>query len=318
MPHKFHASRRDKFEAAKYRVTNWSDYNEALRRRGDLTIWFDAGAAEKWCAPQRTNRGGQARYSDFAIEVCLALRLVFHQPLRQVQGVVRSLMRLMGLDLPVPDFSTLSRRGRCLPIMQFKPNSDGQITLIVDSTGLKIHRGSGWNEVKHGSGKSRKSWRKLHIGLDQDSGEIIASLLTTDQVGDETALLDLIAGLDGPVTRVLADGAYDGSGVFNTLTGAFGPDLEVIIPPPKSAVPGLYDQRDAHIKTIDERGRMTWQAETGYNFRALVEAQIGRWKTVIGDALKSRNIDTQITEIHIAAKALNRMTSLGRATFERV
>jgi len=314
MPYKFNARRRGKFPAAKYRVKNWPEYNEALRSRGDLTVWFSEDAVTKWLAPRRKDRGGQAKYSDFAIEVCLTLRLVFHQPLRQVQGMVRSLMRLMEITLPVPDFSTLSRRGKGLAVARSKPKSDGPITLIVDATGLKIHRGSDWCEKKHGTGKSRKSWRKLHIGLDRDSGEIIASLLTTDQVGDESALPDLIAGVDVNVSQILADGAYDGTGVFNALTDAFGPDVEV----PTSAVVGLYDQRDAHIKAIDERGRIAWQVETGYNFRALVEAQIGRWKMVIGDTLKSRNIDTQTKEIQIGTKALNRMTSLGRAAFERV
>lgn len=318
MPYKFNAAHRDKIPAPKYRVTNWSQYNEALRSRGDLTVWFSSDSVTKWSAPRRQDRGGQATYSDFAIEVCLTLRLVFHQPLRQVQGMVRSLMKLMEIDLPVPDFSTLSRRGNGLEIVPYKPKSDGPITLIVDASGLKIHRGSDWCEKKHGTGKSRKSWRKLHIGLDRDSGDIVASLLTTDQVGDETALPNLVSGLDVNVSRVLADGAYDGIGVFNALTDAFGPDVEVIIPPPKTAVSGLYDQRDAHIRTIDERGRIAWQVETDYNFRALVEAQIGRWKTVIGDALKSRNINTQATEIQIGTKALNRMTSLGRADFERV
>ena len=134
MPHKFNAARRDKFPAAKYRVTNWSEYNEALRSRGDLTIWFSADAAANWAAPRRRNRGGQATYSDFAIEACLTLGLVFHQPLRQAQGMVRSLMRLMKIDLPVPDFSTLSRRGKSIATEQLQPKSGNPITLIVDST----------------------------------------------------------------------------------------------------------------------------------------------------------------------------------------
>jgi len=315
MPHKFNADRRDKFAAAKYRVANWNEYNEALRRRGDLTIWFDADVAKDWTAPRRCDRGGQAIYADLAIEVCLTLKTVFHLPLRQTQGLVRSLMTLMDVELPVPDFSTLSRRAARLRVEPVAPKTKGPITLIVDSTGLKIHRGSGWCEQKHGTGKSTKSWRKLHVGLDQDTGEIVAALLTTQDVGDETALPELLEEVGLDVERFLADGAYDGTAVFKSLTAAFGPDVEIIIPPPKSAVLGLYDQRDVHIRSIAEDGRMAWQKETGYNFRALVEAQIGRWKQVIGDSLTARKIDTQETETAIATKALNRMTSLGRARF---
>ena len=143
-------------------------------------------------------------------------------------------------------------------------------------------------------------------------------MLTTDSVGDESALLSLIAGNDLNVSRFLADGAYDGGGVFNALTTAFGSGVEGIIPPPKSATFGLNDQRDAHIERIAKLGRLGWQKATGYNDRARVEAQIGRWKTVVGDALKSRKMDTQTTEIQIGTKSLNRMTSLGRAVFQRV
>ncbi len=122
--------------------------------------------------------------------------------------------------------------------------------------------------------------------------------MTTDHVGDETALPGLTAGIESPVAWFLADGAYDGMGVCTCLTEAFA---EVIIPPPKTALLGLGHQRDAHIKHIAAHGRMAWQAETGYNSRARVEAQIGR----------------QITETKIATKSLNRMTRLGRAVFKR-
>lgn len=317
MAHKFNAGRRDKFLKAKYAVTNWSDYNDALRRRGDVRIWLEDGAAGTWFAPKRTGRGGQPKYSDFAIETCLTLGLIFHQPLRQTQGFVRSLLELMGVELPVPDFSTLSRRAIGLSVVDDRPQSSGPITLIVDSTGLKVHRGSGWQETKHGTGKTRKSWRKLHIGYDPNSGEIIASLLTTDHVGDETALPELIAMVENPVARVLADGAYDGAGVSNCLTEAFGADVEITIPPPITAVLGLSDGRDAHIEHIAEHGRMAWQAATGYNDRALVEAQIGRRKCVIGPELNAREMNRQVTENQIATKSLNRMTRLGRAVFKR-
>ena len=242
MPHKFNADRRNKFPAAKYAVTNWSAYNEALRCRGDVTIWLEDGAAGKWRAPKWKEYGGRPTYSDFAIEACLTLGLIFQQPLHQTQGFVRSLLGLMGVALPVPDFSTLSRRAIGLSVVDASRKSSGPITLIVDSTGLKIHHGSGWQETRHGTGKTRKSWRKLHIGYDPDSGEIIASLSTTDQIGDETALPGLIAGIENPMARVLGHGAYDGAGVSNCLTEAFGADVEITIPPPITAVlgPGLH------------------------------------------------------------------------------
>ncbi|WP_299987222.1 transposase [uncultured Ruegeria sp.] len=154
--------------------------------------------------------------------------------------------------------------------------------------------------------------------LDPETGDIAATELTTEHVGDETALPDLLADLDVDVSRFLADGAYDGQGVADCLLDKFGSRIEIIIPPPKNAVRGENARRNRHIDAIAEHGRMNWKSETGYNQRSRVEAQIGRWKQVIGDRLQARDFDRQIAEAKIASKALNRMTSLGRAEYERV
>ena len=110
MPHKFNADRRDKIPKQKQRVTNWAEYNEGLRRRGDLTVWINEDAIGFWSAARRTTRGGQRRYSNLAIEMCLTLGMVFKQPLRHTQGLMRSIARLLGAEIAVPDCSTLSRR----------------------------------------------------------------------------------------------------------------------------------------------------------------------------------------------------------------
>jgi hypothetical protein len=184
MPHKFNADRRHKFGRQKYRVTNWSAYNKSLRQRGDLTIWISDEALCLWSAPKRTSRGGQPKYSDLAITLCLTLRVVYGQALRQTQGLVRSVAALMGVDIAVPDFSTLSRRGKrlTLPSANSGTRASGPIHLVVDSTGLKIFGEGEWLENKHKIRLKRR--RKLHLGLDLASGEIVCSDLTTDDVGD--------------------------------------------------------------------------------------------------------------------------------------
>ena len=318
MPYKFNDARRDKIPKTKYTVTNWSAYNESLRRRGDLTVWVADDVAQNWAARRRNTRGGQARYSDLAIEICLTLRVVFRLGLRQTQGFMRSIARLMNLDIPVPDFSTLSRRSNGLNIRQNSNRSEGAITLIVDSTGLKVHGGNGWNAEKHGAKKLRKTWRKLHLAFNPGTGDIVGSELTTEHVGDETALPDLVGEIDADVDRFLADGAYDGHGISACLTAKFGHDIKITIPPPKNAIFGENPQRNRHIVHIAQQGRMNWQKEVGYNQRSLIEAQIGRWKATIGGSLQARKIDNQITETRVAVKALNRMTVLGKAQFERV
>jgi hypothetical protein len=323
MPHKFNADRRAKIPKQKRRVTNCAEYDESLRRRGDLTVWISEAALAVWSAPRRTTPGGQPVYSDLAIEMCLTLRMVFKQPLRQTQGLMRSISKLMGVDITVPHFTTMSRRGNGLSLPpKTASKSTKPVQLVVDSTGLKIFGEGDWLEEKHKTKGKRKSWRKLHLGLDLVSGEIVCSDLTTDDIGDPTALPGLLDQIDGPVEKFLADGAYDGEPTVKALTDRFGALIEVTIPPPKNAVlsPDAAQNpsiRDRHIVEIEAHGRMAWQKSSGYNQRSRIETQIGRWKAVIGHKLKARSFENQKTEAKIGVRALNRMTELGRPNFER-
>ena len=179
MPHKFNAARRHKFDKVQYRVINWAEYNESLRQRGDLTIWVSEEAQSVWSAPRRTSRGGQRRYSDLAIETCLMLRTAYHLGLRQTQGLMGSIGTLMGLDIRVPDYSTLSRRANGVSIAQVMRQAGSvPIHLLVDSTGLKIFGEGEWLAQKHNTKGIRRRWRKLHLGLDLASGAIVCAALT--------------------------------------------------------------------------------------------------------------------------------------------
>ena len=181
MPHKFNAARRHKFDKVQYRVINWAEYNESLRQRGDLTIWVSEEAQSVWSAPRRTSRGGQRRYSDLAIETCLMLRTAYHLGLRQTQGLMGSIGTLMGLDIRVPDYSTLSRRANGVSIAQVMRQAGSvPIHLVVDSTGLKIFGEGEWLAQKHNTKGIRRRWRKLHLGLDLASGAIGCAALTPD------------------------------------------------------------------------------------------------------------------------------------------
>jgi len=322
MPHKFNDARSHKFEKKRYRITNWAVYNESLRQRGDVTVWLSPQVEALWRAERRKTRGGQPTYSDLAITVCLTLGMVYKQPLRQTEGFVRSLVKLMGVDICVPDFSTFSRRGSGLDLpLKSRSDKAGRIQLVVDSTGLKVFGEGEWLQSKHKTKAKRKSWRKLHLGLDLVTGEIVCSDLTTDGVGDPTALPELLDQIDGDVSHFIADGAYDGDPTSDLLVKLFGVDVEITIPPPKTAVlsaeaavnPTLRDQRISAIRT---GGRMAWQVSSGYNQRSRAETQMGRWKMVIGTKLKARSFPNQKTEARIGTNILNKMTELGRAKFE--
>ena len=197
--------------------------------------------------------------------------MVFKQPLRQTQGFMRSIAEILGAEIAVPDFSTLSRRGNGLSLSARPSSRSGKpVHLVVDSTGLKIFGEGEWLEKKHKTKRKRRSWRTLHLGFDLVSGEIVCSDLTTDNVGDPTALPGLLDQVDSAVALFLADGAYDGEPTSDLLAARFGSMIEVTIPPPKTAIPSANagqdpTTRDCHIADIAARGRIAWQEASGSN-----------------------------------------------------
>jgi Transposase DDE domain len=320
VPFKTNADRRHHIPKQRHQVTNWREYDEALRQRGSLTVWFTPAAIAGWRAEPRTTRGGQPHYSALAITTALTLRAVYRLALRQTEGLLGSIIRLLGLDLAVPDHSTLSRRAETLQVVRPQLSRE-PMHLIVDSTGLKLCGPGEWLVEKHGT-RTRRTWRKLHIGVDADSGEIVAVELTDPDVDDGAQVGPLLDQVRRSVISFTGDGAFDRDDVYGEVAERH-PDAAVIVPPRSSAVLSetaetAPTQRDRHLQLIAERGRMSWQKASGYNLRALIEADIGRYKRVIGDALRSRTDPRRATEVEIAAHVLNRMLKLGRPKSVRI
>src|SRR5689334_10298777 len=320
MPFKANADRRHRIPRQRHRVTNWADYDAALRARGSLTVWFTTEAIAAWRAEPRTTRGGQPRYSSLAITTALTLRAVFRLALRQTEGLIGSILQLLGLDFPVPDHSTLSRRAETLEVPRPKAGNE-PMHLLVDSTGLKFCGPGEWLVEKHGT-KRRRAWRVLHLATDADTGRIVASVLTDKDADDGSQVGPLLDRIEGAVASFTGDGAYDRDDVYAELA-ARHPAAGVIVPPRANAVQSAAaesapTQRDRHLRYIAERGRMRWQKVSGYNWRALVEADIARWKRVIGDGLRSQTDGRQASEVAIAADVLNRMLELGRPEYVRI
>ena len=318
MPYKFNESRRHKIPVARYRVTNWPEYDAALVRRGSLTVWITEEAVAAWHAPATGERGGQPVYSAVAIETGLALRLVFHQQLRQTEGMLRSIADVLAVDIAIPDHTTLSRRGGGLMVLPKRIDRDEPLHLLVDSTGLKIYGEGEWLDQKHGV-RSLRRWRKLHLGVDADTHEIVACELTPDDVGDVTELPELLDQIDADVASLTADGAYDGEAVYDAVAKRHS-EASVIIPPRTTATPSqtTTTQRDRHIEGIGKHGRISWQRSSGYNRRSLVETAVYRYKTIIGRRLHARILRNQRTEAKIGCDVLNRMTWLGMPVTVRV
>jgi hypothetical protein len=321
MPFKFNAARRHRIPKARYRVRNWPAYEAGLKRRGDLTLWIDEYALGKWHAPPRNTPGGQAVYSDLAIEMVLMLRTVFHLALRQAEAFAGSVLRLLGLDLRIPDHTTLSRRSG--EFARRRPSVIARARhLVVDSTGLKLFGQGEWDEERYG--RHRRSWRKLHVAIDADSGEIVANALTENDADDIGEVPGLLEQVDGEIASFIADGAYDGEPVYQAVARQqHDPPADVVIPPRASAVLSTdstdrQSQRDRHIRMIAEKGRMGWQKATGYGRRSLVETAIGRYKHLIGSTLRARSLARQQGEVAIAVRALNWMIDVAKPLSVRV
>src|SRR3954452_23866560 len=195
MPYKFSETRRHKIPKARYRVANWPEYDAALVRRGSITVWLTEEAVAAWHAPATGERGGQPVYSAIGIETGLALRLVFHQPLRQTEGLLRSLAAVLGVDIRVPDHTTLSRRGGGLTVLLKRIDRDEPLHLLIDSTGLKIYGEGEWLDQKQGV-RPRRRWRQLHGGVEADTHKFVAVELTPDDVGDVSEMPELLDQID--------------------------------------------------------------------------------------------------------------------------
>src|SRR4051795_4961114 len=256
LPFKLNQTRRHHIPRRTHKVTNWSAYEASLRRRGSLTVWFSAEAIEGWAGAPRATPGGQPWYSALAILTALTLRAVFRLAYRQAEGLLGSVVGLLGLALRVPDHTTLSRRAGTLEVP--RPRRSGgdaggeaePVHLLVDSTGLKLCGAGEWLVEKHGT-RTRRSWRKLHLGVDADTGRIVASALTGHDADDGAQVDPLLDQVDGAVASLTRDGAYDPAGVHASVAERH-PEATVIVPPRATATPSdtaatAPTQRDRHL-----------------------------------------------------------------------
>ena len=273
----------------------------------------------------RTTRGGQPWYSPLAILTALTLCAVFRLAYRQAEGLIGSIVDLLGLSLRVPDHTTLSRRAATLDVPRPRPGDAGSggepLHLLVDSTGLKLCGKGEWLLEKHGT-TTRRSWRMLHLGVDADTGRIVASTLTSKDVDDASQVDPLLDQVAGFVASFTADGAYDQDRVYAGVAERY-PEAAVVVPPRANAVPSdtadsAPTQRDGHLQHIAWHGRMRWQSAFGYNRRARVEAAMNRSKQGIGDELRTHSDRRRATEVAVAVHALNRMQDMGRPSYVRV
>jgi len=298
-----------------YRVKNWNEYEKALVQRGSITFWLSVDFEKSWRHTGEKQRGSQFDYSDKAIEIMLTVKEVFHLTNRQTEGFIRSLFVLMKIILPVPDHSTLSKRGKGLKV-NLPKKANASLNIVMDSTGLKIYGEGEWKVRQHGVSK-RRTWRKLHVGVNPQDGEFQAVLLTENSVSDDNAVARLLVQIEQELDEFAADGAYDKRKVYDSLN-AHSPGVNILIPPRKNARIWKHGntkaerlKRDENLRSIRKHGRKEWKKQSGYHIRSLAETAMFRLKTIFGDELSARLIETQTTQVLIRCAALNKMTHSG-------
>lgn len=298
----------------KYKVRNWKEYNDSLVERGNIEFWMDPKTLKKWKAKLQGKKGRAQLYTDLSITVTLQFGKVFHQKLRQTEGLLKSIFKTANIELPVPDYSTLSKRGGNLIIALPKSHKD-KVVLILDSTGLKVYGDGEWKVRQHGISK-RRTWRKMHLAISPD-GEIRAVEITGNGIADCAVAPRLLNQEQADIQTVLGDGGYDRRKVYNACQKRGVKNI--VIPPQKNAKIFHHGNtksipphpRDENLRAIRESTRKKWKEKTGYHIRSLIENAMFRFKTIFGDKLNARNFKNQITECMLSLSALNKMTKLG-------
>ena len=297
-----------------YRIRNWKEYNKALVNRGSLTVWFDEESIAEWHHIDPTNKPGRPEtYSDTAILCCLMLRSLFHLPLRQTQGFVASLIELLKLPVTAPDYSVLSRRQSSLIIPDCHGRSDKPVHLVVDASGIKIYGEGEWKMRQHGKEK-RRTWRKLHIAVDEKTQQILMSVITDANVHDGE-VLSLLLPSQSKVNciQVTGDGAYDS---HNCYEAAIKIGAEPCFPPRINAVRNKPTDkarcaRNRAVGYVRRRSLKTWKKKNNYHRRSLAETAFSRLKKIFGGKASSRLFENQCIELGLQCHILNKMTQLG-------
>jgi hypothetical protein len=299
-----------------YRIRNWSEYNAGLKQRGSLTFWVAEPVLEQWVVEALSGKpGASVLYSDLAIQTMATVKAVYRLAGRQCQGFLESIFELMRIDLPVLDHSTLSRRLGQLSVELPVVPKEGARHVVVDSTGVKVYGEGEWKTRQHGVSK-RRTWRKLHLGVDEATGEILAAVATTNDFHDGEVLNDVLQAIDEPIEQVSTDGAYDHRHCYDEIAakGAIA-----VIPPRKDAVIWQHGnrkekphQRDENLRSIRKHGRKRWKRDSGYHRRSIAETTMFRFKTIFGGNLSARKFDNQAVELFIKCAALNRMIQIAK------
>jgi len=300
---------------ASYRLRNWREYNSALVQRGSLTMWINDEVVTAWRHPEATGNRGQPRtYTETAILTMATGQEIYHWPLRQTEGLMGSILRLLKVALPVPDHSTLSRRRAPREVALPRTRGTAALHVVVDSTGVKVFGEGEWKVRQHGD-PYRRTWRKVHRGVDQASGEIVAAVVTTTNYRDSQVLPDLLAQVEEAIKQVAGAGGYARRNCYEAIQER---QAQATIPPQPNAKIWQHGNtqaarlaRDENLRRSRQIGRAAWKRERGYHRRSLAETTMCRLKGIFGDRVAARSFAGQAAQGLVRCATLNRLTQLG-------
>ncbi|MEL6322268.1 MAG: IS5 family transposase, partial [Cyanobacteria bacterium J06626_14] len=280
------------------RIRNWSEYNKGLKQRGSLTFWISPEVLANWDVKEKTGKpGATPTYTNQSIVTMVSLKSVMGLPGRALCGFVESVFKLMGVALSVPDHTTISRRLKHLEVaLPVKPTK-GKRHVVIDSTGIKVYGEGEWKTRQHGISK-RRTWRKLHLAVDEATGEILSSVVTDNSCHDSEVLGELLDEIDEPISQVDADGAYDTAACYDYIEGR---GAIAGIPPQRNAKIWLHGNRktprhprDENLRKIRLVGRAKWKRLINYHRRSIAETTMFRFKTAFGGKVSSRKMNRQV------------------------
>ena len=301
---------------SKFKIINWPEYNNILRNRGRIDFMISKNLGENWYEQNNNGkkRGGQIRYSDQAILVCLQIRCLFGLKLRQSQGFINWICEISGTQISCPDYTTLSRRGKSLDLESLLGDADKEFNHVsIDSTGIQTYTGNEWLENKHGLQYVRRIWKKLHIVVG-DNGDIIANSTTDHKKNDRSQVKELTK--DVKTKELLGDPGYDGENIYKMLRKK---GIKPTIRPPNNIVAKKAKTERQHSATYQQnKGYHAWRSKNKYGRRESVENTFFRFKNSFGSKFLSRNEDNMKNEMTIKCQLLNKMFEIGKPKSMRI
>lgn len=301
---------------SKYRVGNWSEYNAGLKQRASITFWLNEAVIEQCLTKEQAGqRGASNVYSDLAIETVVTIKSIYGLAGRQAVGFVSSIFKLMGMKLIVPEHSTLSRRLAKLAINLPVLPKTGTRHVVIDASGIRIYGEGEWKTRQYGTSK-RRTWRKLHLAIDEQTGEILAAEVSLNDKKDSQLLKTLIDAVKDDIKQVSADGACDTRECYKTIKQR---NAKAAIPPRKDARIWQHGNgkaephpRDQNLRSIRQQGRKKWKRLSCYHRRSLAETTVFRLKLTFSSKAFSRLFLNQIAELNLTCKILNLMIDLAK------